>query len=404
MTQSGFGVRAPTRGISANLRSLLLVGQALILSRMGPDALLQEWKIIADFLPDGWRELARETGALQRGRKVRDADTLLRLILLHVASGLSLTHASARARHAGLAQISDVALFKRLRGSATWLQMLARQMYAQSPFRRDATLPAQRRVRVVDATHVREPGSTGANWRLHYVLQLPSLECDFFELTDASEGETFKRLPVEPGDLILGDRGYSRREGIAHVMDAQGDVLVRLNQGNVPLLDEDGQPFDLMGALRNLHEHEPGEWPVSFMLRDRRYPLRLCAIRKSEAAAEQARIRLLRQTRKRKQQAKAETVEAAGYVFVLTSLGPEFSAAEVLHLYRARWQIELAFKRMKSLLQVGHVPKNDQESARAWLHAKLLAVLLIERLGAEARLFSPWGFRLEATLPLARVH
>lgn len=370
---------------------------------MSPDALLREWKIIADFLPQGWRESARELGALQRGRKIRDADTLLRLILLHVAGGLSLNQTSARAKNAGLADLSDVGVLKRLRGSATWLQALATQMYAGSPFRRDAGLPTQRRVRVVDATHVREPGSTGANWRLHYVLQLPSLECDFFEVTDASEGETFKRLPVEPGDLILGDRGYSRREGIAHVIDSGGDVLVRLNQGNVPLFGEDEQPFDLTGALRTLKEQEPGEWPVFFQLRDRRYPQRLCAIRKSAAAAELARTRLLRLARKRKQRPKPETLEAAGYVFVLTSLGADFTAAHVLQLYRARWQIELTFKRMKSLLQVGHVPKYDPVSARAWLYAKLLAVLLIERLGAEARLFSPWGFGLDDTLPMARV-
>ena len=371
---------------------------------MSPDALLREWKIISDLLPPGWRESARELGALQRGRKIRDPDTLLRLILLHVAGGLSLTQTAARAKNSGLADISDVGVLKRLRGSAGWLQALATQMYAQSPFGGDATLPKQRRVRVVDATHVREPGSTGANWRLHYVLQLPSLECDFFELTDASGGETFKRLPVEPGDLILGDRGYSRRQGIAHVIDAGGDVLVRLNQGTVPLFGADAQPFDLTGALRTLKEQEPGEWPVFFNLQDRDYPLRLCAVRKSEAAAELARTRLLRSTRKRKQEPRPETLEAAGYVFVLTSVDAEIDAAQVLHLYRARWQIELAFKRMKSLLQVGHVPKYDPVSARAWLYAKLVAVLLIERLGAEARLFSPWGFRLDTALPMAKLH
>jgi hypothetical protein len=236
------------------------------------------------------------------------------------------------------------------------------------------------------------------------VLQLPSLECDFFEITDGSGGETYKRLPVLPGDLILGDRGYSRREGLAHVLDAGGDVLVRLNQGNIRLRGEDAAAFELIEHLRTLTEHTSGEWPVFFELSSRRYDLRLCAVRKSEAAAEKARTRLLRRARKSRQLAKPETVEAAGYVFVLTSLSHDFSTAEVLQLYRARWQVELAFKRMKSLFQAGHVPKYDPVSARAWLHAKLLAVLIIERLSEEARFFSPWGFKLGTAQSLEGVH
>ena len=257
---------------------------------------------------------------------------------------------------------------------------------------------------MVDATHIREPGSTGTDWRLHYVLQLPSLECDFFEVTDHSEGETYKRLPVLPGDLILGDRAYSRREGVAHVLDAGGDVLVRLNQGNMRLREEGGAPFRLLEHLRTLQAYVPGEWTCHFELAGRRYDVRLCAVRKSEAAEVRSRTLVLRKARKHGQQARPETVEAAGYVFVLTSLEQEFSAAEVLDLYRARWQVELAFKRMKSLFHAGHVPKFDPVTARAWIYAKLLTVLLIERLGEEARYFSPWGFPIAATEYLEGVH
>ena len=57
----------------------------------------------------------------------------------------------------------------------------------------------------------------------------------------------------------------------------------------------------------------------------------------------------------------------------------------------ARWQIELHFKRIKSLLRLGHLPKRSDESARAWIQGKLLTVLLIERLIEDARFFSPWG-------------
>ena len=73
-----------------------------------------------------------------------------------------------------------------------------------------------------------------------------------------------------------------------------------------------------------------------------------------------------------------------------------FSAAAVMELYRQRWQIELAIKRLKSLLGLGHLPKKDPPSARAWLHGKLFVSLLVERVVEAANTFSPWGYELES--------
>jgi hypothetical protein len=362
---------------------------------MDATTLTREWGVITGLLPPDWRKLARETGALQRARQVRDPGTLLFLILLHVASGLSLRQAAARARVMGIAEISDVGLMKRLRGSERWLHALAARMYLSSPFHSPPSSSTQpdRRVRVVDATTVTEPGSTGTDWRIHYVLQLPSLECDFFEVTDASGGESYTRLPVRPGDVILGDRGYAHREGVASVLRSGGDVIVRLNASNFPLLREGG-PFDLLAALRTLNGHEPGEWRVEFEASGERHAARICAVRKSEEAAQRAKKQVQRSAAKKKRQVQPETLEMAEYIAVLTTLGEETTATQILEMYRARWQVELAFKRMKTLLGTGHVPKADPEAARAWIYGKLLAVLLIERLIQESRLFSPWGFRL----------
>lgn len=372
---------------------------------MDTETLLREWSIITGFLPPDWRELARTTGAFTRGREIRDPGTLLLLILMHVGTGLSMRQTAARAERTGLARITDVALRDRMRNAGPWLLTLAQRLFADSPHREALHGASEgRQLRVVDATTVNEPGSTGTDWRVHYSLQLPSLECDFFEVTDPSGGETYTRLPVQPGDVILGDRGYSHREGVAHVVEGGGDVVVRLNSGAFPLLDAQGAAFDLLGSLRTLPEHEPGEWPVFFTASGKRYAARVVAIRKSEVAAKQSRGKLIAAARKKQKQVRPETLEAAGYITVLTTLAPETPGADVLELYRLRWQVELAFKRIKSLLGAGHVPKKDPEAARAWIHGKLLAVLLIEKLGEAAQLFSPWGYRVPAVQPLARVY
>jgi hypothetical protein len=367
----------------------------------------EEWNLLAGFLPEGWRGLAKETGAMRRARgAIRSPEVLLQVLLMHVATGLSLKQAAARAQARELAVISDVALLKRLRGAERWLCELARRMVEGSRFARvKAQVPEGRRVRAVDATTVEEPGATGTDWRVHYVISLPEMRCDFYAVTDNKGAESYKRIPIHRGDIILGDRGYCHREGVAYVLRHNGDVIVRLNSTSFPLLEAAGaSAFELLPHLRDLPGHQTGEWPVRFRAAGHLWSARLCAIRKSQHAAERAKRKILQQASRKQTHVWPETLEFAEYVYVLCSLPTTvLDAGAVLDLYRARWQIEICFKRLKSLLRLGHVPKRSDASARAWIQGKLLTVLLVERLLSAARLFSPWGFEIEATQPLARV-
>ena len=361
----------------------------------------EEWDVLAGLLPPRWREWARSEKALVRTRGVADADALLKLILMHAGAGLSLQQTSVRAKVHGIAQISAPAIHGRLRASEAWLNRITREMVSSAKQRFDDLLPGGRRVRVLDATTISEPGSTGTDWRLHYSIALPSLRCDFFKLTDNKTGETYDNVPVEAGDVVLADRAYCHREAVAKLKERGGDVVVRLALGNFPLEDLRGVTFDLLTALRKLRGRKPREWDVQFEANGRKHSARLCAIRKSRAKAERDRERIKKQRRKKQKVASEETLEAAGYVFVLTTLPhAEISTDQLLELYRARWQVELSFKRLKSLLSAGHVPKYDERSARAWIQAKLLTALLIERLQQKAR-FSPWGFEELPAEPVA---
>ena len=195
----------------------------------------KEWQLLEGFLPSNWKELAHSERAIRRQRGITDAGTLLRVILLHVATGLSLRQASARATASNLAKITDVGLLKRLRTSEAWLRALTAQMYGESRFNKVFKLPTKRRLRAVDATTVEEPGSTGTDWRVHYSIALPFAACVAalinprgFELGDVGRGNLRERrmamarvvAPVgEPvagfpgraqdalvGDLDLGER------------------------------------------------------------------------------------------------------------------------------------------------------------------------------------------------------
>ena len=362
----------------------------------------EEWEFLTDLLPEDWRAQARTTGALRRARGVVSADCLLQLILMHTATGLSLRQTVVRAREQSIANISDVALLKRLRCSEAWLRSLTAQMTEVGEATLIQRLSRRRRLRVVDATTVEEQGGAGTDWRVHYTLRLPELSCDFFELTDEHGGETYRRIPVKGGDLLLADRGYSNAAGVSTVRAAGGDVLVRWNSFSFPLQTADGKAFEALKELSKLPKRGAREWVVSFTQGGKKYQGRLCAIRKNAVATTRAQEKMRRQARKKQKPVNDEALKLAEFVLVFTTVSSkELSTREVLELYRVRWQIELRFKHLKSLLGLGCLPKYDAASCRAWIQAKLLCGLLIERLMRQAKFFFPWGYRLPAAEPLA---
>jgi hypothetical protein len=367
---------------------------------MRDELIAQDWDLVKRMLPSDWQESARQCGALRRSRNVDGAETLLRLILLHVAGGLSLRQTVARAEAFGWTQLSDVALLKRLRASANWLEYLCSVLWGRMEWPTGLDVRA-RQWRVVDATTIQEPGAVGISWRVHYSIRLPTLACDFISVTGVRGGETLCRIPVRGTEVILADRGYSHRAGVAWVMSQGAHVIVRHQGANFPLLNRTGQAFELLPQLRSLTQHQPAGWAVRFEEQGRQWPVWLHAVRKSAAAAERAKEELRRE---RGEGLQPETLEMAEYVVVLTSFNPhQLSSLHALSLYRGRWQVELVFKTLKQLLGIGDLAKYDPDSARAWMQAKLLTALLIERLEQEARFFSPWGFPLLGTVGLARV-
>ena len=142
----------------------------------------EDWELLLSFLPSDWQGLAHDTGALKGLRKDKSAENLLRTLLIHLGCGHSLRETVVRAKKANLADLSDVALLKRLRKSKDWLRALCLQLFREQGVAVSADGGFQ--IRAFDATTVQEPGKTGALWRIHYSVRLPSLVCDFFKLTE----------------------------------------------------------------------------------------------------------------------------------------------------------------------------------------------------------------------------
>src|SRR5512140_2210028 len=147
----------------------------------------ENWKVLTSLFPAGWRQMAKQAGAVERLRGFPSPDVLLRMLMLHVARGYSLRETVVRAKLANWTDISDVALLKRLRNSEEWLRFLCTELLRENvAYRIEEAM--SRTIRTVDGTIVKETGKTGSQWRILYSIRLPSLVCDFFEVT-ATIGE-----------------------------------------------------------------------------------------------------------------------------------------------------------------------------------------------------------------------
>jgi hypothetical protein len=349
----------------------------------------EQWGLLARFMPKGWEAKARELGALRRTRGVKTPAALLRMLLLHLADGCSLRESATRITLAGWGKVSAVAVFKRLRASEHWLAWLA-----QASWNQEFPSPASRRFLAVDASSVREQGETGSLWRVHWCVDLGSLSCTHFELTDVHGGEKFARFPLRTGDVVMGDRGYSTPTGVESVKSRGGEVLVRLNPMALPLYDQkNGRRIEVLKRIRGLKVGQAAEWTAWVKGPSQWYKGRLLAVKRSRASA-------LRELRRRRRAASRRDRRLgplgrmmAHYVMIWTSVDAgEMPTREVFRAYRLRWQIELVFKRMKSIMGLGLLPKRTDGSSRAWLNGKLFVALLVEKLWRQAEHFSPWGY------------
>ena len=338
-------------------------------------------------LPHGFEEAARERGALVRRRAIRSATDLLRLVMAYSLCDCSLRTTAVLALARGIGDLSDVAVLKRLRGAADWLAWLVFQKLVE---RQDVSQQPGLRVRVLDASVVNGPGATQTQWRLHMGLDLARETIQSVELTGPEGGETLWRHDVSPGEVLLCDRGYSHRQGVAHVLDHGGHVVLRLNWQSFPLEDEEGKKIDLLAKLEELSLGEVGDCEVWFRHEGRRYPVRLVGQHLKAAPTGQEMANIRRCAARKGRRPDPRTTRASCFVILLTSMERgELSASQALDLYRLRWRIETAFKRLKSLLHLDRLRADDPKLVATYIHGKLLAAILLEEISPSPDSFPP---------------
>jgi hypothetical protein len=301
-----------------------------------------KWSAARMFLPVDLDGVAVDCGALTRRRRVEGGEALVRLLLLVGLPKTNLKRASLLAHDAGLATMSAPALFKRLAKSEKLLSTLF------SHTLRFSVDVGERwgkwRLLAVDATALSGPGATGTDQRLHTVYDLNKGLPTFVEITDSSGGEALWRY----------------NNSFLWALKAGSSMLVRFNFQTVKLYDEQGER--IWADTINATLPDSGTVEVHVTLPDWATPLRAIGSRNPKGEP----------------------------VWLLTDLSEEeLPTSQVRELYRKRWQVELYFKRLKSLIDLDELPTRDGPTARPWIWAKLLLASLAVLIAHER--FSPWG-------------
>lgn len=351
------------------------------------------WQTIEAHLPQDFEALAKENKVLevQYGEaKITSARDLLRLILLHAGADIGLRQTVVLAAEGKLPEVSHVTLHRKMRLSAPFLRALVGRLTRGASDEASPERWAGYDVLAVDGSSFCAPGADGTDARVHLQLRLSDLEIVGVAVEDRSVGESYKRFVWKPGQLAMGDRGYANPPGIASVVEQGADALVRVNRSALPMRTLTGESVDLMAWLRALKGYLPREQRVVIYSREHQREIegRLIAVRLPAAEAEKARVRVRREFGAK---TSALDLEAAQYVVLFTTVPAARMPAEMcLALYRLRWQVELAFKRWKSLCHFDRLPKYRDDTILSWLYAKLLLALLMQRMASGASsLFPP---------------
>lgn len=344
----------------------------------------EAWPYVATLLPADLEESARANQALVRCRNVPNATALMRLALAYAVSDLSLKDVAAWAHAMEVAKITGPGLFYRLREAEDWLQRVLAATLQVEVVASPVGLAG--RIRIVDATVITGPGSKGTDWRAHVLVDPATGSLRSVEVTDSHGGESYSRWSPEPGEVLLGDQGYARARGIAAARKAAAHVVVRLTPQAIRICAPDRQVLHVPALAGMVPQVGPREWPILVPIPPQvsGHGWRL------SKAQDWIPARLVG--------ARTRTGEV---IWLLTTLPEEvLSAVQALRLYRLRWQVELVFRRLKSLLHLDTLPTRHGPTAKSWLLARFLAAALAQRLAQPVGPISPWGYELHE----ARLH
>ena len=359
---------------------------------------------IIDKLPLTLEESAKEYGVLIRIREIKSALDLIKMMLIYAVTDISQRLLAVFAGVLGIAKISDQAWQKKMSKSVPWLAHLLNETLPRTKLAAEEKAGFEdRHVKLVDGSCVKQVGADGEVIRIHMCYDL-TLGCmDEVSVTDHHTAESFVPFSITPGSIYIADAGFGKGKNLEYVVSRQADALFRVTP-NLLALASDANGAERIDMVKKLDTRKDVvDFTCYVHTVDGKYvSARLIASRLPEDKAAEAVKRKKRTAQKKQNTLKKETLIYAEWVILMTTLGESYSAEDILKLYRARWQIELLFKRIKQFFKVTRLRAATVQHSKVLVLLWLIVWSLTERqvVAAEIYLkakqadmsrFSPWA-------------
>ena len=346
---------------------------------------------LMDNLPGSYEEACYKTKTIERNRKIKSARDLMKLCLIYLTQACSLLEISEYAMLLGIGKISDVAFMKKFAKCGPWFEWIISKIKPAPIIKYELPKGLEDyKIIGLDATDVVETGAAKRTWRLHYAINIYEMKSEQYKITAEKTGESLTNFTIKPDYLVLGDRAYGTKTGIVHCLDGKGNFIFRLKSKAFKIYDNKGNEINLLNHIEKAGCEKATGIEVYIKDSKKKYiKLRICVIKKMAVDIEKSRRRINKSDIRKGRTTSEETKKLNDYIVVITSLPEEISADAILSLYRVRWQVELYFKRLKSLMGFGSIPTKKEVSIETWLNGKLMVALLLEKVIATAVSFSP---------------
>ena len=332
-------------------------------------------------LDSGYEDKCYELGIIKRQRTIKNPADLMMLCLFHLVNGCTLMEISEMGRLAKIGEFSDVAFMKKFGQCSEWFRWLSERLIrgATTDYIKPRYLDSYRVV-AFDASDVTEKGRSGRLYRLHYGIDIFTMSSVDYKITKQEVGEALRNFALAPGDLVVADRAYGTLTSMSYCAECGADYILRLRSNSFCLYDDKGKKIEVLNELRNLASGESRDVLGFAHIKGEEFPVRICAYRKTKAQIEETQKRLRQKASKKQENISDGTMEFNEFIVVATSLPMSVAANDILETYRYRWQVECYFKRLKSIMDFGELPKKRDNSSLSWLNGKIMVALMIESL------------------------
>jgi hypothetical protein len=334
-------------------------------------------------LPNNLDESAKSTGAIKRKRGFKSAEDFLKLLLIFAVSTMSMRMLSLSANSLDISTITDTAWHKRITNCALWLAYILDYILPKPMQSKDEILlfeetPVKnRQIHLVDGSCIAEAASRNMTYRIHMSYNLRSGCMDDIQVTDHHTAESFRHCKIQENHIYMADAGYGKAGMYAYLISQKADAILRFTPSHVILLDHNGQRIDMM---KKLTADEPIIDFWCFTKNGKHLlPVRIIASQLPEDKQADAIKRKRRISSKKQAQIMPETLEYAKWIIIMTSLDDQYSAKEILAVYKSRWQIELLFKRIKQHFKVTKIKDSSIKYAKSLILLWLIIWAMVER-------------------------